>query len=193
MSAGAGRPAAFLDRDGTIVEDVGYLSALEQMVLLPGAGAAIARLNAASVPVVVVSNQSGVARGYFNEDFARASGPHLQGLLAPFGAHLDGYYFCPTLPEGRPPYNVDSPDRKPGPGMLLRARRELGVCLLGAWMVGDKCSDLETGRGLGVVPVLVRTGYGAETARHLPADFAARGGRICADLAQAAEWIVSVA
>jgi D-glycero-D-manno-heptose 1,7-bisphosphate phosphatase len=186
------RPAPlFLDRDGTLIEDVGYLSAFEQMRLLPGAAAAIARANAAGHPVVVVTNQSGVARGHFTEAFARESGDHLRALLATHGARIDGYHFAPDHPQGRPPNNVESALRKPGAGMVLAACRELGLEPSGAYMIGDKRSDVETGAHLGVIPVLVRTGSGRETERDLPADFAARGGRTFESLAEAIDWILA--
>lgn len=192
MSPAGSRAPIFLDRDGTLIEEVGYLNRLEQMRLLPGAAEAVQRANAAGHPVVVVSNQSGVARGLISEAFVAASEAHLRDLLAAAGAHLDGHYHCPYHPEGRPPYDREHPDRKPGSGMLLRAARELNLPLerlRGAWMVGDKRSDLETGAELGVVPVLVRTGYGRETEAHLPADFQRRGGRVFDDLAAALDWI----
>lgn len=189
--AGHPQPPIFLDRDGTLIAEVGYLKRLEDMVLLPGAAQAVRQANRAGHPVIVATNQSGVARGMFSEDFVRQSGEHLESLLETQGARLDGYYYCPYHPEGRPPYDRDHPDRKPGNGMLLRAARELGLELSGGWMIGDKRSDLETGAGPGLVPLLVRTGYGSETLASLPPDFQARGGRIFADLAEAVAWIVA--
>lgn len=192
MSAAAGRTPIFLDRDGTLIEEVGYLQHLEQMRLVPGAAEAVRQANEAGYPVVVVSNQSGVARGLISEAFVRASEAHLCALLAAAGAHLDGHYHCPYHPDGRPPYNHEHPDRKPGSGMLRRAARDLNLPLerlQGAWIVGDKRSDLETGAELGVVPVLVRTGYGRETEAHLPAEFDRRGGRVFDDVVAALAWI----
>jgi D-glycero-D-manno-heptose 1,7-bisphosphate phosphatase len=198
VSGTPGRPERrapiFLDRDGTLIEEVGYLQRLEQMRLLPGAAAAVRRANAAGHPVVVVTNQSAVARGLISEAFARESGAHLEALLAAAGARLDGYFYCPYHPQGRPPYDREHPDRKPGSGMLLRAAQELNLSLeqlQGAWMIGDKRSDLETGAELGVIPVLVRTGYGRETEADLPPDFRRRGGHICEGLAAAVDWILA--
>jgi len=190
---GRGRAPIFLDRDGTLIEEVEYLRRLEDMILLPGAAAAVRRANEAGHPVVVVTNQSGVARGYFTEAFVAESAAHLAALLAREGARLDGHFHCPYHPQGRPPYDREHPDRKPGSGMVLRAAQELNLSrerLRGAWIVGDKRSDLETGAELGLVPVLVRTGYGRETERTLPPDFAQRGGRVFDDLAAAIAWIV---
>jgi len=180
----------FLDRDGTINEQVNFLSDFSQMRLLPKAAAAIRAANQIGHPVIVLTNQSGVARGLFSEDFARESAGHLQSLLAAKGARFDGYYFCPYHLDGRPPYNVDSEDRKPAPGMMLRAARDHGLNLDGAFMIGDRASDLETGAHLGVVPLLVRTGYGAETERALPPAFFQRGGKVFDEIGAAISWIL---
>jgi D-glycero-D-manno-heptose 1,7-bisphosphate phosphatase len=201
MSAAARAPI-FVDRDGTLIEDVGYLSRLAAMRLLPGAAAAVRQANGAGHPLVVVTNQSAVARGIISEAFAQESGAHLAALLAAQGAVLAGYYFCPYHPAGRPPYDREHPDRKPGAGMLLRAAQELNLHWeppaagragqqKGAWMIGDKRSDVDTGAGLGVVPLLVRTGYGRETEAALPPEFRRRGGQVFDDLAAAIAWIVA--
>ncbi|HKI97081.1 MAG TPA: HAD-IIIA family hydrolase [bacterium] len=193
MSTRWRRAPIFLDRDGTLIEEVGYLQRLEQMRLLPGAAGAVRAANEAGHPVVVVTNQSAVARGLISEDFAQESAAHLSALLASAGAHLDGYYYCPYHPQGRAPYDREHPDRKPGHGMLARAAQELNLSLehlQGAWMIGDKRSDLETGADLGVIPMLVRTGYGRETEADLPPDFEQRGGRVFDDMVAAIAWIL---
>jgi D-glycero-D-manno-heptose 1,7-bisphosphate phosphatase len=193
MTASRRRGPIFLDRDGTLIEEVGYLQRLEQMHLLPGAAEAVRRANAAGHPVVVVTNQSAVARGLISEAFAQESAAHLATLLAAAGARLDAYFYCPYHPDGRPPYDREHPDRKPGSGMVLRAAQELNLpveTLRGAWMIGDKRSDLDTGAELGMVPVLVRSGYGRATESALPPDFQRRGGRIFEDLAAAIAWIL---
>ncbi|MEE8433816.1 MAG: HAD family hydrolase [bacterium] len=186
------RPAPiFLDRDGTLIEEVDFLSSLKEMRLFPGAAAAVRDANRAGHPVVVVTNQSGVARGYFTEAFVQASGEHLRGLLGAANAHLDGYYYCPYHPDGMPPYNLNHPDRKPGDGMILRARKDLLLNLRGGWMIGDRPSDLDTGAVHGLVPILVRTGYGKETEAHLTGDFHRRGGRVFDTLADAVRWLLT--
>lgn len=187
----ASPPALFLDRDGTIVVEKEYLRDLAELELLPGAGAAIARANRAGCPVIVVTNQSGVARGYFDEAFVRRSAERLAGLLRAEGAHFDGFYYSPHHPEGRPPYDRPDGRRKPAAGMLLEAAREHGLTLRGAFLVGDQASDLATGADLGVIPVLVRTGYGRETERNLQPAFHERGGHVCDDLAAAVDWILA--
>lgn len=186
----AARPI-FLDRDGTLIEEVHYLNSLHQMRLIAGAGEAVRAANRAGHRVVVVTNQSAVARGLISEEFARESAEHLKALLAADGARLDGYYDCPFHPQGKPPYNRNHPDRKPGAGMLLKAARALDLTLRGAWMVGDKRSDLETGAEHGVIPLLVRTGYGRATEGDLPPAFAEQGGRIFEDVVAAIEWILA--
>jgi D-glycero-D-manno-heptose 1,7-bisphosphate phosphatase len=181
----------FVDRDGTVIDEVEFLSSWDQIRIVPGVPQAIAAANRAGHPVVVATNQSGVARGYFTEDFVQATGVHLNELLAPHGAHLDGYYYCPHHVDGKAPYAVDCPDRKPQPGMLLRAARELGLDLQGAYMIGDRGGDLGTGAQLGVIPLLVRTGHGMQTERMLPEDFAGRGGRVFDNLPAAVRWILA--
>lgn len=183
-------PAVFADRDGTLIEEVGYLTELERLRLLPGVGAAVARLNAADIPLVVITNQSAVARGLVHHTFVDAAARRLATLLAAEGAHLDGHYFCPHHPEGQSPFDIVCNCRKPGHALIERACEELDIAPAGAVMIGDKVSDLNTGAVLGLVPVLVRTGYGRETERHLPPDFAARGGQIYDDFpAAVAAWL----
>lgn len=191
------RPPIFIDRDGTLIEEVHYLSDLAHMRLIAGAADAIARANAAGHPVVVASNQSGVARGIITDAFARESGVHLTAMLAGQGARLDGYYYCPYHPDGQPPFNMEHPDRKPGHGMLLRAARDLALHLKGGCMVGDKLADVDTGAELGVLPILVRTGYGRESEAELQGQperlkrFQGRGGMVFDALPQALDWFVA--
>ena len=191
MSArGQPRRALFSDRDGTLNEDVGYLSRAEQFRLLPGVDAAVRRLNDAGVPLVVLTNQSGVARGLIDLAFAAQGRSHLSRLLAVAGARVDGYYFCPHHPEGRPPFNIHCECRKPGSDMLRRAARDLNLSLPGSYMVGDKLSDVQTGWALGIVPLLVRTGTGRECEPNVPQDFGNRGGRVFDDFATAVDWLL---
>jgi D-glycero-D-manno-heptose 1,7-bisphosphate phosphatase len=160
--SGDPKPAVFLDRDGTLNEEVDYLSDPEQLVLIPGAAAAVARLNAKGIPVVVVTNQSGIGRGHYGwEDFAAVMG-RMGTLLALENAWLDAVYASPHHEQAQGEYAVpDHPERKPNPGMLLRAAEEHGLDLARSWMVGDKDIDLEAGRRAGCHVALVRTGYGA--------------------------------
>ena len=179
------KPAVFLDRDGTLNEEVGYLSRPDELRLLPGAAAAVARLNARGIPVVVVTNQSGIGRGYYGwQDFEAVMG-RMAALLALEGAHVDAVYAAPHHEQGEGGYAVaDHPDRKPNPGMLQRAAEEHGLDLARSWMIGDKAIDVEAGHRAGCRSCLVRTGYGAAEAD---------GGAdlVCADLAEAVDRILA--
>jgi D-glycero-D-manno-heptose 1,7-bisphosphate phosphatase len=156
-----GTPAVFLDRDGVIIEETNYLADAAQVRLIPGAAEAIACLNRLDVPVVVVTNQAGVARGLFPEERVPEIHQHLTGLLAAQGAHVDRYYYCPHHPTaGTGPYRRECACRKPRPGMLLQAAGELGLDLQRSYLVGDKPSDLEAGACVGNRTILVRTGHG---------------------------------
>ena len=155
-------PCLFLDRDGVIIEEVHYLGDPSQVRLIPGVGAAIARVNALGWPVVVVTNQAGVARGYFPEAQVEVVHRHLADLLALEGARIDAWHHCPHHPtEGVGDYRVECACRKPAPGMLLAAAREMGLSLEQGWMVGDKLTDLQAGARAGCRTYLVRTGYGS--------------------------------
>ncbi len=155
------KPAIFLDRDGTINEEVDHLCDPDQLVLIPGAAAAVARLNALGIPVVVVTNQSGIGRGRFSWDDFDAVMDRMAVLLAAEHARVDAVYAAPHHQEGQGEYAVaDHPERKPNPGMLVRAADEHGLDLSRSWMVGDKAIDLDAGRRAGCKVALVRTGYG---------------------------------
>ena len=132
------RRAVFLDRDGTIIEDPGYLADPPAMQLLPGAAAAIARLNRAGLPVLVVTNQSGIARGLLDEAAYAATARKLDELLAAAGARLDGHYHCPHHPDFTGPCEC----RKPGPLLYQRAAADHGVHLARSWWVGDRPRDV---------------------------------------------------
>ncbi|MCL6613779.1 MAG: HAD family hydrolase, partial [Firmicutes bacterium] len=137
------RPAVFLDRDGTISEEIGYIRDPSQYRLLPGAAAAIRRLNERGIPAILVTNQSGPARGLYGEETILAVLEEMHRQLAKEGAHLDGVYYCPHLPDGIvPAYAVECNCRKPRPGMLLRAAEEHGLDLSHSFMVGDKVCDV---------------------------------------------------
>ncbi|GLH69054.1 hypothetical protein GETHPA_05870 [Geothrix rubra] len=178
------RPAVFLDRDGTLNEEVDYLSDPDQLVLIPGAAAAVARLNAKGIPIVVVTNQSGIGRGRYGwQDFAAVMS-RMSTLLALENARIDAVYASPHHELGHGEYAVaDHPDRKPNPGMLLRAAEDHALNLSRSWMVGDKAVDLEAGRRAGCRVALVRTGYGA-TVDGSGADL------VAADLAEAVDRIL---
>lgn len=140
-----GRPAVFLDRDGTLIENVHYLADPAHVRLLPGTVASLKRLRAAGFVCVVVTNQSGIGRGLLTEDDLVRVHEELTRQLAAEGVWLDAYYHCPVVPACDDPTVVEYEDRKPGPGMLLRAARGLGLDLSASWMVGDLISDVLAG------------------------------------------------
>jgi D-glycero-D-manno-heptose 1,7-bisphosphate phosphatase len=153
-------PAVFLDRDGTINHEVHYLSRVEDLELIPGAAKAIARLNKAGIPVIVITNQSGIARGILNEDDLLALHEALVAMLAAQGAHVQGFYFSPYHPDGQGDYKADSDCRKPEPGMLLAACEDFAIQPEDSVMIGDKLVDVVAGKRAGARTVLVRTGHG---------------------------------
>jgi D-glycero-D-manno-heptose 1,7-bisphosphate phosphatase len=183
-------PALFLDRDGTLIEEVNYLACPDQVALTPGAGEAVARVNRAGMPVVVVTNQAGVGRGYFPESAVGEVHECIATFLRAHGARIDGFYYCPHHPEAKlAQYRIACECRKPAPGMLLRAARELGVDLARSYMVGDRETDLEAGRRAGAQSILVRTGYGARVVAQGEASYGPVA-LVADDLAEAVGWIV---
>lgn len=158
------RPAVFLDRDGTINVEVHYLSHPDQLELLPTVAETIGMLNGRGIAVVVITNQAGIARGYFPEHQLNEIHQRLFELLGDHNATLDGVYFCPHHPtEGLGDYRIDCECRKPLPGMLMRASADLGIDLERSLMIGDRESDLQAGASAGCKTALVLTGYGLET------------------------------
>ena len=163
------RPAVFLDRDGTMIEDMGYLDALDRVAFFPWTVDAIRMLNRAGFAVVVVTNQSGIARGLFDEAFVQETHRFIEARLAAGGAHVDAYYYCPHHRDGRVPAYTRACDcRKPGRGMIDAAARDLGLDPARSFVVGDKWLDVQMGRAVGARAILVRTGLGADEERQAP-------------------------
>jgi D-glycero-D-manno-heptose 1,7-bisphosphate phosphatase len=158
----SGRPALFLDRDGAVVEDTGYLRKIDDIVLIPGAAEVIAAANRRSVPVIMVTNQSGIARGYYGWDEFKSVQDGLVASLANDGASIDAVYACAHHPQGQGSLShPDHPARKPNPGMLLQAASALALDLKSSWLVGDKADDVEAAKRAGIAgALLVATGYG---------------------------------
>jgi D-glycero-D-manno-heptose 1,7-bisphosphate phosphatase len=148
------RRAVFLDRDGTICEEMGYVNHADRLRIFPYAAAAIRRLNEAQIPVIVVTNQSGVARDIFPESLVHQVHEKMIAELAGGGARVDAIYFCPHKAED------DCECRKPNPGLLERAAREHALDLAASWVVGDRYADLEMAHAAGGRGILVMTGYG---------------------------------
>ena len=155
------RPAVFIDRDGTISEEVGYINHPSRFRLFPYAASAIKLLNERGWLAVIVTNQAGVARGYFSETMIQTVHDNLQQSLRDGGARVDAIYYCAHHPSvGDPPYRQDCDCRKPKPGLVNRAARDLNIALEQSWMVGDRYSDIELARNAGVHAALVLSGYG---------------------------------
>jgi len=161
------RRAVFIDRDGTISEEVGYVNHVSRYRVFPFAADAVRALNEAGWLAVLVTNQAGVARGYFKEEMVGAVHGVLTAELERGGARLDAVYYCPHHPSvGEPPYRLDCDCRKPRPGLIRRAAEELGLDLRRCWMVGDRHSDTELARNAGVRSAFVLTGYGRGELEH---------------------------
>lgn len=153
--------AVFLDRDGTINIEKEYLYRKEDFEFIPGVPEAIRLLNKAGVLVVVVTNQSGVARGYYTEEDVENLHRHIARELKEAGAQVDAWLYCPHHPSGRGSYALPCDCRKPLPGMLREAARRYDIDLENSVMIGDKLADVEAGQAAGCRTILVRTGYGA--------------------------------
>lgn len=174
-----GRPAVFVDRDDTLNKDCPYCRRPEDIVLLPTVAQGVKVLNEAGLPIVVVTNQSGIGRGLFTEADLAAMHAKLQGDLAAHGARIDAFYHCPHVPER------GCPDRKPAPGMVLRAARDLGLDPRRSAVIGDRARDVEMAWNAGCVAVVVPSAVGKPEVAALPRppDFVAR------DFAAAARWV----
>ena len=177
------RPAVFLDRDGTLIEDRHYLREAEGVRLLPRAAEAVRRLNLAGLPAVVVTNQSGIARGLLTESDYLSTMDRLDALLAEGGARLSGHYHCPHLPEISGPCEC----RKPGPLLYRRAAADLGLDLARSWWVGDRVRDIAAAADVGGRGILVLTGAGVDEA----ATAADQGFRVVPDVSAAVERILA--
>lgn len=155
------KPAAFLDRDGVVIEDGNYISKIEEIFFLPKAIDAIKLLNNSGYLVVITTNQSGIARGFFTEADLDKIHTHIKLSLLKYDAKIDFFYYCPHHPtEGIGSYNKNCDCRKPAAGMLYKAARENNININRSFLVGDKINDLEAGKKLGIVSYLVKTGYG---------------------------------
>ena len=187
-----GRKAVFLDRDGTLIQERGYLKDPDQVALEQGAAEAVARLNRSGFAVVLVTNQSGVARGYYKEEDVAAVHRRLERLLEAEGARLDGVYYCPHYPEGVvEEYRQACSCRKPAGGMLLRAAEDLDIRLEGSYMIGDKLTDAQAARREGLTGILVRTGYGESEWKACLQEPKPEGpDRVVLDLGEAVDFIV---
>ncbi|MBI4793385.1 MAG: D-glycero-beta-D-manno-heptose 1,7-bisphosphate 7-phosphatase [Deltaproteobacteria bacterium] len=186
------KPAVFLDRDGTINEQMGYINHIDRFHLLPGAAEAIRRLNLARIPVAVVTNQSGLARGYFPESLLIEVHRRMLAELARADAHVDGIYICPHHPEAKEErFRVECDCRKPKIGLFVRAARELGLDLARSYVVGDRWSDLKAAAACGAKGILVLTGYGRGDYEYIGPQQQIKPHHVAEDLAAAVDWILA--
>ena len=156
-----GRPAIFFDRDGTLSHEIGYVNHLSRFRLLPYAVDAVRLVNASGRLAVLVTNQAGVARGYFPESLIHEVHAHVRAAMEAGGARLDGIYVCVHHPSvGAAPYRRDCDCRKPKPGLLLQAEKDLGADLARSWMIGDRHGDVAVAWAAGARGAMVKTGYG---------------------------------
>ena len=186
--------AVFLDRDGTINEEVGYLDSLDKLKLIPAAYEAIRLINKSCMKAIVVTNQSGVAKGFFTEKFVRQTHEIIQASLLQKKASIDKFYYCPHHPtEGTGIYLQNCDCRKPLPGMLLQAAHDLDIELESSYMIGDRYRDMETAKIVGVKGVLVKTGYGREVLHNVGHDVATAENKpdfFAKDILEAVKWIM---
>jgi D-glycero-D-manno-heptose 1,7-bisphosphate phosphatase len=182
-----GRPALFLDRDGAVVQETGYLHRVEDIRVIAGAAKVIAAANQQSVPVIMVTNQSGIGRGYYGWTEFKSVQDAIIASLAAEGATIDAVYACAHHPEGEGLLaHPDHQARKPNPGMLLQAGQDLALDLKSSWLVGDKADDIEAAKRAGIAGALqVATGYGAaerqRAAKLASPNFELRFGQSIAD------------
>ena len=179
--------AVFLDRDGTINFEKEYLYQAEHFEFIPGVLEAIRLLNQAGILVVVVTNQSGVARGLYTEDFVREAHRYIDQRLKDAGARVDAFYYCPHHPDGSvAALRTECECRKPKPGQLIRAAEEHDIDLTKSFIVGDRWKDIEAGEAVAARGILVRTGYG----RDQEETHESRGAMVVDNLIQAVSWIL---
>jgi D-glycero-D-manno-heptose 1,7-bisphosphate phosphatase len=187
----AGRRAVFIDRDGTISEEVGYVNHVSRYRVFPFAAQAVRALNDAGWLAILVTNQAGVARGYFEETLIGEVHKVLTTELERGGARLDAIYYCPHHPTvGEPPYRFDCDCRKPRPGVIKRAASEFDLDLARCWMVGDRYGDTELARNAGVRSALVLTGYGRGEFEHQSGAWRDRPDIVAENLLEAVKKIV---
>jgi len=185
------RSAVFLDRDGTINEQRGYINHLDRFVMLPGAAEAIRLLNKNGILAIVASNQSGIARGYFPIELVHKVHARMEMLLSSKGARLDGIYFCPHHPRGViPEYTTTCDCRKPGTGLIEKARKHFEIDLAGSYVIGDRCQDLEMATRANLEGILVLTGYGKGEAEYMLPRESVKPAFIAKNILDAVRWII---
>ena len=188
------KPAVFMDRDGTINEQMGYINHISRFVLLPGVCEAVRLLNRHNYLTIVVSNQSGVARGYFPVSLVNEVNDYMTSLLVKEKAFLDGVFFCPHYHRGEvPEYSIECDCRKPRPGLVHKACKQFDIDLKNSFVVGDRSSDIELAYRSGLKGILVATGYGRGEIEHILPHSPYQPEYIGKDLLDAAHWITKPA
>lgn len=186
------KPAVFLDRDGTINEQMGYINHPSRFVLLSGVSHALSLLHEKGFLTIVISNQSGVARGYFPIELVHDIHRRLKVSLGEKGTGVDGIFFCPHHPKGAvPEYSIPCDCRKPGTGLIERACLEFEIDMTRSYVIGDRCLDLEMAERANLEGILVLTGYGRGEVDYVLPNSPAKPAYIAEDMLEAARWIVS--
>ncbi len=182
--------AIFMDRDGTVSYEIGYVNHPDRFKIFPFSGRAIQMINASPFLAILVTNQAGVARGYFTEDLVPEVHKRLEEQLAEEGAYLDAIYYCPHHPRGVvKEYAIDCPCRKPKPGMLYKARDEFDIDLENSYVIGDKITDIELARNVGATGIFVLTGYGLGEYTYQRDSWKVEPDYIAKNLFDAVSWI----
>jgi len=185
------RPAVFIDRDGTINEQRGYINHISQFVLLPGVGKAISVLNKNNHTVVITSNQSGVARGYFPINLVKEIHELMEQKLAKDNAHIDRIYFCPHHPDGVvPEYSRECDCRKPNTGLIKKAKAELDIDMETSYVIGDRLLDIEFAHNANLPGILVLTGYGKGESKYSMPHKSITPAYVAENLLRAVQWIL---
>jgi len=182
--------AVFLDRDGTINEEMGYINHISRFKIFRFVPKAIRILNESGYKVIVVTNQSGVARGYFDEQLVKEVHKKLLNKVELAGAKIDAIYYCPHHPdEGKPPYRIDCECRKPKTGMIQKAKNAFNLDITRSFMIGDRYKDVEFGHKAGLHTVMVLTGYGKGEYTYQRQQWKKKPDHISKNLLEAANWI----
>ena len=185
------RPAVFIDRDGTVNEQMGYINHISRFVMLPGAAEAIRLLNMHQYLAIIVSNQSGVARGYYPIGLVDEVHAHMRALMEKEGAFVDGIFFCPHYKRGGvPEYSIECDCRKPRTGLIEKARKAFEIDMDNSYVIGDRYSDIELALRSDIKGILVTTGYGQGDIDHVFPRLSFKPTHIARDLLHAVRWII---
>lgn len=186
------KPAVFIDRDGTINEQMGYINHLTRFKILPGVAEAIRLLNENNVLAIVVSNQSGVGRGYFPVELVEEIHDYMKKTLEKEGAFFDGIFFCPHYPGASiPEYNMKCSCRKPGTGLIEQAGNSFDIDMSRSYAVGDRITDMEMAARANLKGIIVKTGYGRGDLEHVFPKRSVKPAYVAEDLLDGVRWIVS--